>query len=237
MSANGLLHRNTKFYQSVAQIGYLFHATFQVIKLRSLVQPHCQCSHVSAIHTAVGDKSFVHNVKNGCFFKQGFIIQGDKSTHVYQSVFFGTDGHAISIGEKFQHDFLNGLMGITLFSFFDKIGIFGKAGRIKKQWNFVLFAQGGNLTDVFHRHGLPPCRITGNGYNDQRNLLFGIFFKYGFQFLQVHISFKRMINSGVKCFVYGAIYGMCFPEFDMTFGGIEMGVSGNDVTGFYHGRK
>jgi hypothetical protein len=53
-------------------------------------------------------------------------------------------------------------------------------------------------------------------------------FKHIFQFSQVDIPFERMIHCGVECLIDGAIDGGGFSEFDVPFGGVEMGIAGDD---------
>jgi serine/threonine-protein kinase HipA len=59
-------------------------------------------------------------------------------------------------------------------------------------------------------------------YQTKRNLRFRIGLIHFFQFLQIYISFERMLNFRIKCLVNRTIHSVCFPKFDVSFCGIKM---------------
>jgi len=140
MTTERLLYRNTKIDQLLTQVSYLLNPAFQIIKLCSFIQSNSQRAHITTIHTAVSYKTFKHNIENSCLLKNFFVVKGNKTAHIHQSIFFGTHRHAIAIRKYFFGNFLNGFIFITRFPFFDEIGIFGKTGCVKIQWNTILFA-------------------------------------------------------------------------------------------------
>src|SRR5690606_7741827 len=135
---------------------------------------------------------FINNSKIGCFLKNFFVIQRNKSTDVYQAVFFGTHRHSFSVRQNFATNFFDTSVLLTFLSSFDEIGIFRIPRTVEINRNSVTVRKFFYIFYILERNRLSSGCIAGNGDETKRNFIFWIGLIYFLQFLQIDISFKRM---------------------------------------------
>ncbi len=127
MSPDRTLNRDAVFDAFVSEIFHLLDTRIKVVKFCCFVQTLSQGVHIASGHASVSYKTLIHNVIHRCSFKKVFVAHGNKTAHIHNRIFFAAHGHGIRKGEHFEHNFFDGFIGISEFSGFDEIGIFGKS--------------------------------------------------------------------------------------------------------------
>ena len=163
-------------------------------------------------------------------------LGSDEATHVNDTVFLGTHGHCISIRVHLAHDFLDGLVGITLLTGLDEVSVLSKTSRVEYNGFAILVGNSTHLTEVLHRNGLTASSIVGYSNDDERYLV-GMFSQSLFQFHGVNITLERNLKLSLLGLIDGAVECNSLTAFNMTLGGVEVRVAGNDVTFVYKIRK
>ena len=236
MSTGRTLIRYSVFIQFRPQIFHLFNPGFEVFEFSTFIQSLCQSIHIPARHSAIGNKPLVHDTEHLAFFPQLFAFECYKSTHIHNRIFFRRHGHDIGIREHFFYNLFDGFVFIPFFPCFNEISILCKTGRIDLQVHSVLFTKGRYFPNILHRYGLTSGGIIRNGQYDCRDLFFGIFFQYFLQLGRIHVAFKRNFQLRISCFVDSTIDSQSFPEFNMSFRSIEMGIARQHISFFDNGR-
>ena len=223
--------------QQVAQQLHLADAGVELFVFGIFVQPHGQRIHVAARHAAVGHVALEHDAEGHGLPVELFAAHGHEPAHVHHTVLLGRDGHDVGIGVDFADDLLDGLVGIAFLAGLDEIGILGETGRVEQQGYAIAAADFGRFADVAHRHGLAAGRVVGDGQHDARDFLARVLAQELFELGDVHLTLERQLFLGVGRIVDRAVHGVAAAEFDVPFGGVEMGVARDDVARLEQCRK
>ncbi len=129
-------------------MGHLTYAVVEIIVIYALSQPHGQGLQIASGQTAIGGKTLERHQAGTDLSVQLFILfYADDAADIYDGILFGAECKGIGQREHFLHDLCYGALPIALLPFFDKVGIFGKAGGIEHQGQPVSV---GYLFDLLH---------------------------------------------------------------------------------------
>ena len=84
-----------------------------------------------------------------------------------------------------------------------------------------------NISHIGDRYRLSSNVVTSNCQNDQFDII--VLFYNSFEFFNIHIAFKRMINIINFGLGNDAIFGDCIAILNVSFGGVEMDIVNNQI--------
>ena len=112
------------------------------------------------------------------------------------------------------------------------MGIFGHPGHIVNNAYAVFFCEGPQFFQVLNTDGLSARHIHTGGNTDIRDSGGTMFFNQGFQFFQVHISFKGKFIFGVMGFVNDDVFEFTTGQFLVQAGGGEIHIARDNISFF-----
>ncbi len=193
----------------------------QVVEFSVFVKTYGKGFHVPAVHSSIGQVAFEGYYKTFRALIPVGVACGEEASHIHKRVFLGRHGHSIGQTEHFPHDFLDSLVGISIFADLDEICVLGKAGRVEDDALSELIGQRTYFLEILHRHGLSAGSVVRYGHYDEWHFV-GVGLKHATQFGYVYIAFEGIVKSSVLSFVHSAVYSECFAAFDMPLGGVEV---------------
>ena len=232
VTTGGTLVGDAVFVEFGGEVLDLLDAGFDHVELNVLFQTNGEGVHIAAIHTAIGEEAFEGDAEELGTFVPVFLVGGDETTHVDQTIFLGAHGHAVGIAEHFAGDFAEGLVGIAFFTGFDEIGVLDETGAVHVDGDTVFVAEFAGFADVLHADGLTADGVVGDGEDHEGDIAL-IFLEHLFEFLEADIAFEGDFELGVVGFGDGDIDGEGLAALDVALGGVEVGVAGHNHAGFY----
>ena len=233
VSAGRSLIRHSVLVQLLAEVGHLVDTCLQVLELCSLKQTLSQCVHVAAGHTAVSQEALVHDGEHLCLAHISLVTECYETADVDDGILLGRHGHIVCALIHLMDNLADGLVLIALLAGLDEVGVLGETCGVHKQLDTVFLTQSGYALDVLHGHGLSAGGVVGNGQHYARYLLAGSGLEHFLKLLQVHIALEGNLQLGIGGLLDGAVQSHGLAVLDMTLGGVEMRVAGEDVTLFY----
>ena len=232
MAAHGTLIRNAILVELLGQILNLVDAGLKHVKLGVLVQTDCQSVQVTAVHTTVGDEALEGDAEQLGALVPLLAVGSDETAHVHNTVLLGRHGHGVNVGVHLAGNLLDGLVGVALLTGLDKVRVLGKAGAVHHYGHAILVAQLAGVLDVLHRHGLAANGVVGHGQYHEGNITL-VLLEHLLQLLERNVALEGELELGVLGLVDGDVDGLGLAGLDVTLGGVEVGVTGNDVA-FLH---
>ena len=127
---------------------------------------------------------------------------------------------------------LDGLVGVAFLAGLDEVGVLGKAGAVHHDGHTVLVAEFAGLLDVLHGNGLTTHGVVGHGEYHEGHVTL-VLAQHLLQLLERYVALEGDFELGVLGLVDGDVDGLGLTSLDVTLGGVEVGVAGDDVA-FLH---
>ena len=204
----------------------------KVIKLRIFIKAYSKSVHITTVHTAIGKIAFKLHAITLSTLIPVLTLSCNKSTHIHNTIFLSTHGHAISQCKHFLSDFLDGLILIAFFTGLNEIGILSKTSRIKHYWLSIFVSYSAYFFKILHRNRLSTCSIICYG-NDDKRYFIAIFLECFLKFLGVYIALERNFELCIFRIIYSTVESCSLASFNMSFGSIEVRISRHNIS-FMH---
>ena len=236
MTAGGTLVGDAVLVQFLSQVLHLADTGVEHVELGVLLEADSQCCHISSVHTTIGNEALEGDAELFAAFVPLGFVGSDETTHVHETVFLSRHGHRVHIREHLAGDLLDGFVGVAFLARLDEIGVLGEASRVHIYGHTVFVAEFGGGFDVSHRDGLTTDGVVGDGQYHERHVAL-VLAEHFLQFLERDVALEGSLELGVFGIVAGDVNSRGFAGFDMTFGGVEVCIAGDDLTGLNEVRE
>jgi len=187
--------------------------------------------HITPGHAAVGVETFVDDDHVTGLLGDGVVVDGEEAAYVDEAVLLAGHGAAVGVRADLFEDVADGGVGVAGLALLDEPGVLDGAGGVEVDGDAVFVADGAGVADVLHGAGLTAGHVDV-GFEGEIGDVVGADFVDEFgEFVDVDVALEGKIGGGVVGLVADDVAEGSAGEFLVDFGGGEVHVAGDDVSG------
>ena len=173
----------------------------------------------------------------GFLLGEAAVVGAEQTSDVGEGVFLGRESAAVGEREHLLCDLFGGPSGVTGLLLFNEPRIFGETAGIEIEGEIVAAGDLTNRFDVGERNGLAAAGVIGDGDHDQGDVSRAFGFDQALQRRDIHVAFEGNLKLRVASRGQRQVDGFCAAKLDVGTRSVEVGVVGDDVSGFAEDSK